>query len=55
MGVMSVPGAALWLEKGWWDTWKQVWEILATDVVFRLLDITVEHPSCILPTLILVT
>lgn len=33
------------------DTWKRVWESLATAVVFRLLNITVERPSCVLPTL----
>lgn len=30
------------------DNWKYVCEILAADMFFRLLNITMERPSCIL-------
>lgn len=48
VGVVLVSGTSLWLEEqgqleaGMGD--------LAIDPVFRLLNITMERPSCVLPT-----
>lgn len=50
VGVMLVSDTALWLEKGGTDNWKKVREILVTDLVFCLSNITMACPSCVLPT-----
>jgi len=47
--VVGVGVMSLVMPHGW-DSWKKVWGILAIDLVFRLLNITMEHPSCVLPT-----
>lgn len=33
------------------ENWKQMWSILALELVPRLLDVTVERPPCVLPAL----